>query len=103
MGAIWTAPLASKGALLDFDPYMVKWQDKDALFPDMLKDGAWEGKQCAVPFGLDLRIPVCRKDILTKAGWRRLLPGLGGITLLSFVPLTLAIVFPSRDSISSIR
>lgn len=34
MGAIWTAPLASKGALLDFDPYMVKWKDKDALFPD---------------------------------------------------------------------
>lgn len=77
MGAIWTAPLASKGALLDFDPYMVKWKDKDALFPDMLKDGAWEGKQCAVPFGLDLRIPVYRKDILTKAGCAASSPGLG--------------------------
>lgn len=28
-----------------------------------------------------------------RAGWRLLLPGLGGITLLSFIPLTLAIVF----------
>lgn len=68
LGAIWTAPLADKGALLDLGPYMDKWADKDKIFPELLKDGQWDGKQYSIPYGFDLRVPVYRKDLLEKAG-----------------------------------
>lgn len=62
LGAIWTAPLADKGALLDLGPYMDKWTDKDKIFPELLKDGQWDGKQYSIPYGFDLRVPVYRKE-----------------------------------------
>ncbi|WP_406713907.1 ABC transporter substrate-binding protein [Trueperella pyogenes] len=68
LGSIWTAPLAEKGVLLELDKYVEKWEDGKHIFPKMLEDGMWKGKQYSIPFGVDLRAPIYRADILKEAG-----------------------------------
>lgn len=68
LGAIWTAPLAEKNALVPLDDYVANWAEKDQIFPKMLEDGQWKDKQYSMPIGGDLRAPIYRKDLLEKAG-----------------------------------
>ncbi|MCL3776662.1 MULTISPECIES: extracellular solute-binding protein [unclassified Actinomyces] len=68
LGAIWTAPLAAKGALLPLDSYMPTLESKDAMFPRMLADGVWDSTQYSIPICTDVRTNVYRSDLLEKAG-----------------------------------
>ncbi|MGQ4575861.1 ABC transporter substrate-binding protein [Dermabacteraceae bacterium P7006] len=68
IGGIWTAPLASKGVLLDLGPKLDKWDAKGEFFSGMLEDGVYEGKQYALPFQADVRVGMYRKDLLEEAG-----------------------------------
>lgn len=68
LGAIWTAPLAAKGVLLPLDNYMPTLESKDAIYPEMLADGVWDGTQYSIPIDTDVRSNVYRSDLLDKAG-----------------------------------
>lgn len=68
IGGIWTAPLASKGVLLDITDRLDAWGDKDQFYRGMLADSEYEGKTYAVPFAHDTRTGIYRKDFLEAAG-----------------------------------
>ncbi len=68
IGGIWTAPLASKNVLLDLTDRLSEWSDADQFYPKMLADGAYEGKNYAVPIAADIRSGIYRKDFLDAAG-----------------------------------
>ncbi|MDO5676300.1 MAG: sugar ABC transporter substrate-binding protein [Propionibacteriaceae bacterium] len=68
IGGIWTAPLADKGVLLDITDKVNAWEDKGEFYEKMLADGAYDGKNYAVPIAADVRSGVYRKDILEAAG-----------------------------------
>ena len=68
LGGIWTAPLASKHALLSLDNYLKGYGDKSKFFQPMLEDGAYDGHTYALPLYSDTRTTVYRKSYLEEAG-----------------------------------
>ncbi|HIY23888.1 MAG TPA: sugar ABC transporter substrate-binding protein [Candidatus Brachybacterium merdigallinarum] len=68
IGGIWTAPLASKGALLDITDRFAGWDQGDQFYDGMVEDSEWEGALYAIPFITDVRSGVYRQDILDEAG-----------------------------------
>jgi len=68
LGGIWTAPLASKSALLPIDSYMAGWADKSNFYDSMIADGSYDGKNYALPLYADTRTALYRKDLLSAAG-----------------------------------
>ena len=68
IGGIWTAPLVDKNVLLDLTDKISSWDEKDQIYPRMLEDGAYEGKNYAMPIAADVRSGIYRKDILEAAG-----------------------------------
>lgn len=69
IGGIWTAPLAEKKVLLDITDRVSGWSDKDKFYPAMLADGAYDGKNYAVPVAADVRSGLYRRDLLDAAGF----------------------------------
>lgn len=68
LGGVWTAPLASKNALLPLDDLLSEYSDKDAFYPGALADCAFDGKTYALPLYSDTRTAMYRKDTMEKAG-----------------------------------
>lgn len=68
LGGIWTAPLASKNALLELDDRLNSWSGKSQFYSSMIKDCQYNGKTYALPIYSDTRTPIYRKDLLAKAG-----------------------------------
>ena len=68
LGGIWTAPLASKNALLPIADYLGKWDDKANFYDAMIDDGAYKGVNYGLPLYSDTRTCLYRKDILETAG-----------------------------------
>lgn len=68
LGGIWTAPLASRGVLLDIDGYLSGWDQAGSFHLPMLKDGSYDGTSYALPLYADIRTGVYRSDLLKQAG-----------------------------------
>lgn len=68
LGGIWTAPLASKHALLPLDDYLSGWSQKNDFYQSMISDGDYEGHSYALPLYADVRTSVYRSDLLNKVG-----------------------------------
>lgn len=68
VGGIWTAPLASKGALLELDAYVRDWPDRAEYFEGAWSDSQYEGKTYVIPYSSDARTVVYRTDFLQEAG-----------------------------------
>ncbi|MFQ4147626.1 extracellular solute-binding protein [Arthrobacter sp. LAPM80] len=69
LGGIWTAPLASKKALLPLDEKFAAWDENAAFNPNMLTDARYEDKLYAVPYAADIRTACYRMDHLEKVGY----------------------------------
>ncbi|MCE4026246.1 extracellular solute-binding protein [Microbacterium sp. Au-Mic1] len=68
LGGIWTAPLASKNALLPLDDRLKDLSHRSNFIPAMLKDGYYNGHSYALPLYTDTRTPIYRKSFLKAAG-----------------------------------
>ena len=68
MGGIWTAPLASKNALLALDGYFGNFPDKANFYAPMVQDCSYQGKTYGLPLYSDTRTCLYRKDLLAAAG-----------------------------------
>jgi len=68
IGGIWVAPLASKGGLLPLDSYVNTMADKSDIYSAAWKDTEYDGHIYAVPWNLDVRTLVYRKDLFQAAG-----------------------------------
>ncbi len=68
IGGIWTAPLVDKNVLLDLTDKISSWDEKDQIYPRMLEDGAYDGKNYAMPMAADVRSGIYRKDLLEAVG-----------------------------------
>lgn len=68
MGQVQTAALAAKHAFLSLDDYVKDWKDKQNFYPEMYKNGEYDGHQYAIPFIADTRTAVYRGDFLSQAG-----------------------------------
>ncbi|SED91770.1 extracellular solute-binding protein [Ruania alba] len=68
LGQVMTPALASKNAFLPIDEYLADWPEKDAIYPDMLADGTYDGVSYAVPVYADVRAPFYRTDLLDQVG-----------------------------------
>jgi multiple sugar transport system substrate-binding protein len=68
LGGIWTAPLASKNALLALDDFFADYADKANFYPSMVQDCAYQGKTYGLPLYSDTRTSLYRKDLLAAVG-----------------------------------
>ncbi|QNP57332.1 ABC transporter substrate-binding protein [Tessaracoccus defluvii] len=68
IGGIWAAPLADKNVLLDLTDRISAWDERGQIYEKMLDDGAYEGKNYAVPIAADVRTGIYRQDLLEKVG-----------------------------------
>ena len=68
MGGIFTDPLASKGALLQIDDLVSKWDGAKDIYPNVWSDSKYQGKTYAVPMNLEPQTIVYRKDFYQAAG-----------------------------------
>lgn len=68
LGGIWTAPLASKNALLPLDDLIAGYADKDTFYPPTLEDCRYSGKTYALPLYSDSRTAMYRTSLLERAG-----------------------------------
>lgn len=69
LGGIWTAPLASKKALLPLDAKFAAWDEGKNFNPKMLTDARYEDQLYAVPYASDTRTACYRMDHLEKVGY----------------------------------
>ncbi len=68
LGGIWTAPLASKNALLPLDDLLADYADRDTFYPATIADCRYQDKTYAMPLYSDSRTAMYRKSLLEKAG-----------------------------------
>lgn len=68
LGGIWTAPIASKNALLPLDDQLADWADRDHFYPALLDDCRWEGKTYGLPLYAESRTALYRTDLLEQVG-----------------------------------
>lgn len=68
LGGIWTAPLASKNALLPLDDLLADYADKDKFYPATLQDCTWQGKTYGLPLYSDSRTALYRASMVKQAG-----------------------------------
>src|SRR5579883_2617221 len=68
MGGIFTDPLASKGALLQIDDRVARWDGAKDIYPNVWSDSKYQGKTYAVPMNLEPQTIVYRKDFYQSAG-----------------------------------
>lgn len=68
IGGIWTAPLASKNALLPLDDFFGDWSEGENFYPGMVDDGRYEDTLYALPLYSDTRTAMYRRDLLEQAG-----------------------------------
>ena len=68
IGGIWVAPLASKDGLLPLDSYVSTMADKTDIYGAAWNDCKYQGQIYAVPWNLDVRTLVYRKDLFKAAG-----------------------------------
>lgn len=68
MGGIFTDPLASKGALLQIDDRIAKWDGAKDVYPNVWSDSKYQGKTFAVPMNIEPETIVYRKDFYQTAG-----------------------------------
>ncbi|MET4004907.1 MULTISPECIES: extracellular solute-binding protein [Arthrobacter] len=69
LGGIWTAPLASKNALLPLDEKFAAWDESAQFNKNMLTDARYEDKLYALPFAADTRTACYRMDHLESVGY----------------------------------
>jgi len=68
MGGIFTDPLASKGAMLQIDDYLAKWDGTKDVYPNLWSDSKYQGKTYAVPMNVEPQTIVYRSDFYQAAG-----------------------------------
>ncbi|OIV39491.1 hypothetical protein BIV57_01275 [Mangrovactinospora gilvigrisea] len=68
VGGIWTAALAAKHVMLDLTERLRRWPDTSRFHPAGLSDGAYRGRNYALPVTMDVRTGVYRQDLLRAAG-----------------------------------
>lgn len=68
IGGIWVAPLASKGGLLPLGQFVNEMPNKSDIYSAAWKDCEYQGHIYAVPWNLDVRTLVYRKDLFKEAG-----------------------------------
>lgn len=68
LGGIWTAPIASKGALLGLDDHLKDWADREQFYPKLLEDCVWKGTTYGLPLYTESRTALYRTDLLDQVG-----------------------------------
>lgn len=68
LGGIWTAPLASKGALMPLDDLLAGYADKEKFYPATIEDCRYDDKTYALPLYSDTRTALYRASALKKVG-----------------------------------
>jgi multiple sugar transport system substrate-binding protein len=68
LGVGWYEAFASKDQVLALDPYITKETELDDYYQGAVDAAKWDGKLYGIPYVMDLRLIVYRKDMFQEAG-----------------------------------
>jgi multiple sugar transport system substrate-binding protein len=68
LGGIWTAPIASKKALLPLDDHLSDWADEEKFYPALLEDCRWQDATYGLPLYTESRTALYRSDLIEQVG-----------------------------------
>ncbi len=68
IGVGWFETFAGKGQLLEMDSLVTKATELDDYYPGTLEPAKWKDKLYGIPYVMDLRLIVYRKDMFKEAG-----------------------------------
>src|SRR5690606_30195985 len=57
-----------EGFLLPLDDWVAKDPHLKTIYPNILQNNAWEGRQLAVPFGINVSAVYFNRDLTAQAG-----------------------------------